>query len=192
MDCRHAADHCPHCTDQTAVISSFEVREQYVPPPEEGLVPQPLFILPSEPAVVWTGARRLLLAVLEEAIHTFLKYHDARTIRGKRAFREAQIWFSSKENHWLYAFESVCQHLHLDPDYIRRGLKLKRCQHASAELPLQAHLAREGEALSVPPDTRPAYTSRPNMRRALFSAQEKERTDGTLQVEHLSLYPIAS
>lgn len=123
MDCMHTADHCPDCTDQTAVISSFEVRQQYAPLLVEGLVPQPLFIPPSEPAVVWTGARLLLLAVLEEAIHTFLKDHNARSTRGKRAFREAQIWFSSKENHWLYAFESVCAHLHLDPDYIRRGLR---------------------------------------------------------------------
>ena len=188
MDCLHAADHCTHCTAQAAVILSG-VREQYLPLPTEGVAPQPLFIPPPEPAVMWTGARWLLLAVLKEAIHTFLKDHNARSTRGKRAFREAQIWFSSKENHWLYAFESVCQHLHLDPDYIRQGLK--RCQHAAAELPLQAHPAREGEALSVPPDTRPPYTSRPDMRRTLFSAQEKERTDGTQQVEHLSLHPIA-
>lgn len=190
MDCMHAADHCTHCTAQTAVISALGVREQYFPPPTEGLVPQPLFIPPPEPAVVWTGAQRLLLAVLQEAIHTFLKDHNARTTRGKRSFREAQIWFSSDEDHWLYAFESICLHLHLDPDYIRRGLK--RWQHAVAELPPQAHPAWEAKALSAPPDTRPPCASRPDTRRTLFIAQEKGGTAGSRQVEHLSLQPIAS
>jgi hypothetical protein len=131
MDCIHAADDCTHCTAQTAVLSSLGGRQQYFPAPAEGLALQPLFILPPESAVVWTGAQRLLLAVLQEAVHTFLKDYNACTTRGKRSFREAQIWFSSEEDRWLYAFESICQHLHLDPDYIRRGLT--RCQHSVAE-----------------------------------------------------------
>jgi hypothetical protein len=65
----------------------------------------------------------LMFAVLQEAVHTYLTYRDVRTRRGRRLFEETRAWFWSRESSWLYAFESICQYLHLDPSYIRRGLE---------------------------------------------------------------------
>src|SRR5262249_1007888 len=72
---------------------------------------------------LWTGERRLLLGVLEEAVRSFFRYRSARSRRGKQLFREIQEWLWSKDRHWLYSFESICTHLQLDPDYLRRGLQ---------------------------------------------------------------------
>lgn len=113
---------------------SFRTQEQELLHTEETITPEQFFVPAWQSSVMWTGERRLLLAVIEEAIHSFLKYRDARTIRGQRLFRETQEWFWSPEQDWLYSFESICQHLHLDPDYIRRGLQ--RWQHPTALLRL--------------------------------------------------------
>src|ERR1043166_6971057 len=45
-----------------------------------------------EPFIPWTGSRRLLLGVLQEALRSFLQHRSARSRLGKRAFREAQAW----------------------------------------------------------------------------------------------------
>jgi hypothetical protein len=38
-------------------------------------------------------------------------------------FQEIYEWFWDKNSDWLYAFESICEYLDLDPDAIRRGLE---------------------------------------------------------------------
>ena len=64
----------------------------------------------------------LLLAVLEDAIHLFQKLHGARARAGKEHFREVNDWFMNQGNHGLFSFDSVCELLGLDPQYVRRGL----------------------------------------------------------------------
>jgi hypothetical protein len=75
-------------------------------------------------AVAWSGERKLLLAVLQDAVASFFRYRQDPTTRGKRLFRETHEWFWSTDRQWLCSFESICDNLHLDADYIRRGLKL--------------------------------------------------------------------
>jgi hypothetical protein len=94
------------------------------------------FTLPArESRAAWTGERLLLLAVLEEAVHTYGKYCQVRTRQGERLFREVQEWIWSRDTHWLYAFESICSYLQLDPDSIRKGLQRGHDQAASFTLP---------------------------------------------------------
>jgi hypothetical protein len=90
---------------------------------DEVLTPEQFFMPADRTASAWTPERRLLLAVLEDAVASFQRYRNNRTKRGKRLFREEQAWFMSTNQSWLYSFESICAHLNLDPDYIRRGLK---------------------------------------------------------------------
>jgi hypothetical protein len=66
---------------------------------------------------------RLLWAILQEAIVTYMKYAPATGRRGQRLFREAEEWIMKDDDLWLYSFPNVCQILDLDPDYIRTGLK---------------------------------------------------------------------
>jgi len=86
------------------------------------LLPEQFFSPGTQSFALWTGERRLLLAVLEDAVNSFLKYRVARSRRGQRLFAETLDWFWSREQRWLYSFASICRHLGLDADYIRGGL----------------------------------------------------------------------
>ena len=66
--------------------------------------------------------KRLMLAVLEDAVATFQRYVDARDRRGQRLHREAEEWFQSDENEWPFAFVNICNALEIEPEYLRRGL----------------------------------------------------------------------
>ncbi len=67
--------------------------------------------------------KRLMLAVLEDAVGTFQKYVGASTRRGQRLLAEVEDWFAEPAGEWPFGFESVCQALNLEPAYIRGGLK---------------------------------------------------------------------
>jgi hypothetical protein len=81
----------------------------------------------------WTGARRLLLGVLEDAIANWCRYRHASSTRGKRQFREACDWLWSDDRSWLYSFTSICEHLDLDPDYVRARLTQHRPRPANRQ-----------------------------------------------------------
>jgi hypothetical protein len=69
------------------------------------------------------GEKRLMLAVLEEAVATFQRNTHAKTRRGQRLFREVEEWIQSEDVSWTFAFENVCHTLGLDPEYLRGGLE---------------------------------------------------------------------
>ena len=66
--------------------------------------------------------KRLMLAVLEDAVGMFQKYVTASTRRGQRLFTEAEEWFAADATDWPFGFENICQALGLEPTYIRNGL----------------------------------------------------------------------
>jgi len=103
--------------------TSMRVAERELAFIDETLLPEQFLTPAYESRRVWTGERRLLLGVLEEAVHSFFQYRSARTSRGKQLFREAQEWLWSNDRRWLYSFENICAHLQLDLDYLRRGLQ---------------------------------------------------------------------
>lgn len=103
--------------------SLLEGREQERGWDEMRLGPDQFFVPAQQSAAAYTGERLLMFAVLQEAVHTYLRYRSVHTRRGRRLFEETRGWFWSRESSWLYAFESICQYLHLDPNYIRRGLE---------------------------------------------------------------------
>lgn len=69
-----------------------------------------------------TGEHRLLVAVLQNALEHWFRYQHASSSRGRRLFREVSVWFAAENRDWLFAFEHVCDHFGIDPDYIRHGL----------------------------------------------------------------------
>jgi hypothetical protein len=87
------------------------------------LTPAQFFQYATDSASIWTGERRLLAAVLHNAVESLLRYQHDYTSRGRRLFKEVHDWFWSPHSQGLYSFESICSHLHLDASYIRRGLK---------------------------------------------------------------------
>jgi hypothetical protein len=75
--------------------------------------------------------KRLMLAVLEDAVGTFQKYATAGGRRGRRLFAEAEEWFAAEDDGWPFAFTSICQALGFDPEYLRRGLARWRDQQVA-------------------------------------------------------------
>ncbi len=69
------------------------------------------------------GERRLIVAILEDAVNCFQKNLFARDNRGRRLFREAERWMMSADRALPFAFENVCEFLSLDAEYIRCGLR---------------------------------------------------------------------
>jgi hypothetical protein len=67
--------------------------------------------------------KRLMLAVLEDAVGSFQKYVNASNRRARRLFVEAEEWFESTDTEWPYAFENVCEGLGLEAQYLRNGLR---------------------------------------------------------------------
>src|SRR2546427_3713621 len=66
--------------------------------------------------------KRLMLAVLEDAVGTFQKYVNVSSRQGRRLFSEAEEWFASPDADWPFGFVNVCQALGLDAEYLRAGL----------------------------------------------------------------------
>jgi hypothetical protein len=67
------------------------------------------------------GEERLMLAVLESATEDFQKYILVGDKRGRQLFQEAEEWILETNSPSFFSFENICEHLRLDPDYVRRG-----------------------------------------------------------------------
>ena len=66
--------------------------------------------------------KRLMLAVLEEAVRTFQRCASARSRRGQRLFAEAEVWFASDETDWPFSYVNICDALALEVSALRAGL----------------------------------------------------------------------
>ncbi len=67
--------------------------------------------------------KKLMFAVLEDAVTCFQKHFVARDKIGMRLFGEAEEWILLQgKGDWLYSFDNICETLDLNPGYIREGL----------------------------------------------------------------------
>jgi hypothetical protein len=82
--------------------------------------------------------RRLMLAVLQDAVECYQKYALARDPRGRMLFDDADEWINSGEREWAFSYENICDVLGLNAEYIRRGLSKWRQQRS----PLRRTVAR--------------------------------------------------
>jgi hypothetical protein len=71
----------------------------------------------AEPAC---GERRLLLAVLEDGIRTFLKNARATHGRALNLRREALSWLTIEDRTDVFAFENICEALGIDAARLRQ------------------------------------------------------------------------
>jgi hypothetical protein len=70
--------------------------------------------------------RRLLLAVLEEAIWTYQRYAFADDRRGAALLSQVEEWFASEDSEWTFSFVAICDALGLETTYLRAGLRQMR------------------------------------------------------------------
>jgi hypothetical protein len=67
--------------------------------------------------------KRLILAMLEDAITCFQIYLTARRGKGKRLFNEAEEWIMTNHDDWIFSFANVCETLGFSPEYVRQGMR---------------------------------------------------------------------
>jgi len=68
------------------------------------------------------GERRLMIAVLEDAVNCFMKQLHATDPKARQLFLDAEEWITADDRTWFFSFENVCDTLDLDPEYVRQGL----------------------------------------------------------------------
>src|SRR5947207_1438531 len=89
---------------------------------------QPDTLLPSQyfAALQRKGAhepeRRLVTAVLQDAVDCFQKYLHARDRKAHQLYLDADEWISSEDRSWPFSFENLCDLLQINAAYLRRGL----------------------------------------------------------------------
>jgi hypothetical protein len=66
--------------------------------------------------------KRLLLAILEDAIQCFQNNLSAQTVIKKRLLDEAEEWIFKRGEDWIFSFDHVCEALGFTPEYVRQGL----------------------------------------------------------------------
>ena len=89
--------------------------------------------------------KRLMLAVLEDAIRYYQDTLFSRNGKRKRIFDETEEWIVTPDGDGVFSFEHVCETLGLSPEYLRRGLlrwkQRKRNQHHQIANAQQTKLA---------------------------------------------------
>jgi hypothetical protein len=68
--------------------------------------------------------KRLMLAVLEDAIAAFQRAYvqPDDEVDGKPSEQDVEIWLKSRDISWPFSFESICQALDMEAEYLRNGL----------------------------------------------------------------------
>jgi hypothetical protein len=78
--------------------------------------------------------KRLMLAVLEEAIATFQRHALSGRRRGQRQVEEVEEWITGNGHEWPFSFANICDALDLDPEYLRAGMaRWKEIERRKAE-----------------------------------------------------------
>jgi hypothetical protein len=111
---------------------SQEEKRRLFGQPDVLCVHEYLYVYQCRPAE--TPERRLLAAVLRDAIDCYLRDCCAKNRYRKRSFREAEEWFFKSNDEGIFSLDSVCGILNLDPGYIRRSL----LRYKEKELPQAA------------------------------------------------------
>ena len=66
--------------------------------------------------------KRLMLAILEDAIGCFKNSIFAEGRRKANQFRDADSWILGENDEWLFSFENICETLGIEPAYLREKL----------------------------------------------------------------------
>jgi hypothetical protein len=67
--------------------------------------------------------RRLMAAVLEDAVACLFVDPSACSRRQEREFMDAKAWVDGSEGgDWVFSFVNVCEGVGIDPSYLRKGL----------------------------------------------------------------------
>src|SRR5437867_5914304 len=95
------------------------------------------------------GERRLMVAILEDAVVCFQKHLWAADSRSRQLGAEAERWFLSDDNSWPFSFVNICETLDIHPLFLRRGLLTWKAQQLARR---RAGLSCAGTELVLNPE----------------------------------------
>lgn len=78
------------------------------------------------------GEKRLMIAILKDAIECLDKYRGARSSSGRSMYQNALEWVQETSTDWLFSFTNICDFLGFDPNYVRQVLLKREAQWAFA------------------------------------------------------------
>ena len=70
------------------------------------------------------GERRLMVAILEDAVEVYRKQAGARDRKRRQLFEDAEAWIESPDRSWIFSYENICDVLGIDATYLRKGLRV--------------------------------------------------------------------
>lgn len=95
-------------------------------------------------AAALSSEKRLMLAVLRNALECYQQHFLAEDPPGREMFQEAAAWIENRNYNGLFSFEGIAEALDLEPNYLRRQLanwqrrRLLMVEHAAATPELSA------------------------------------------------------
>jgi hypothetical protein len=92
--------------------------------------------------IVLQPETRLMLAILKDAVSTFQADLFAAKAKDSRRFKQAKDWICETDGDWVFSFQNICEHLGLNPAYVRNGL-LRWMEKRSVNRRLDAALRRK-------------------------------------------------
>ena len=78
------------------------------------------------------GEKRLMIAILKDALECLNKYRSAPSSSGRGHYQDALEWVEDKSTDWLFSFNNICDLLGFDPDYVRQVLLKKEGKYANS------------------------------------------------------------
>jgi hypothetical protein len=77
------------------------------------------------------GEKRLMIAILKDAVECLNKYRGARSSLGSSQYHNALEWVEDEGTDWLFSFNNICDLLGFDPGYLRKMLIKKEGRYAN-------------------------------------------------------------
>lgn len=66
--------------------------------------------------------KRLMLAILEDAVNCFQENLSAESGKRKILFNDVEQWIRADGSDWVFSFDHICEALGFTPAYVRQGL----------------------------------------------------------------------
>lgn len=90
------------------------------------------------------GEKRLMIAILKDAVECLEKYRGARSSVGRCHYENAIEWVKDNDTDWLFSFTNICDLLGFDPDYMREVLLKRENKYTKPLRPTMISLAAMG------------------------------------------------
>jgi hypothetical protein len=84
------------------------------------------------------GELKLMFAVLEDAIHCYLHHMNAKSRQRRILFYEVRDWMNSKNGKGVFAYETLCDALGIDPGRLRQVLQQRQREMRNGATSLSA------------------------------------------------------